>query len=222
MLFRSQLFDSATNPSAVQSATLTLTARQAGESSGASAADDNLNGTAGDDILFGLDGNDTLSGHEGADTLSGGKGNDTLDGGSGDDALTGGAGNDTLTGGAGNDTFVWLKGDAVSNTGVAGTTAAPIKDRVTDWVSWNSSTTTGDRLDISRLLENYMGSNPGNWVKSVENNVTYADGRTGARLTLDINGSVSGGAIQVIELEGVALASTNVIDLINAQQIKVL
>jgi hypothetical protein len=78
----------------------------------------------------------------------------------------------------------------------------------------------GDHLDISRLLENYSGSNLGNWVKLIENSVSFQDGKTGARLTLDVNGSASGGAIQVIELEGVTLGS--LADLTTTQLIKVL
>ncbi|MFZ9468054.1 MAG: type I secretion C-terminal target domain-containing protein, partial [Limnohabitans sp.] len=235
--FQVQLFDRATNASSVQTATLTLTARPGGDTSGAGATDDTLTGTGGDDILFGLGGNDMLSGNDGRDTLSGGtdhdnlnggagddamtggSGEDTLNGDDGDDSLTGGVGHDTLTGGAGHDTFVWLKGDAVSSTGIAGTLAAPIKDRITDFL-WDTETSMGDHLDISRLLENYSGSNLGNWVKLVENSVSFQDGKTGARLTLDVNGSASGGAIQVIELEGVTLGSLT--DLTTTQLIKVL
>jgi Ca2+-binding RTX toxin-like protein len=234
--FDVQLIDRATNASVVRTATLTLTAPVASEPSGADASDNNLLGTTGDDILYGLGGNDTLSGGAGHDTLAGGVGNDTLNGGEGNDFLTGGVGNDTLTGGAGNDLFIWLNGDAVSNAGVAGTMAAPILDRITDYSPWNAAASTGDRLDISRLLLNYTaGGDLTKWVTSVQNGVTFQDGKTGARLTIDVNGAMAGGAIQVIELEGATLGSASLMattsaptsaqllnDLISTQQLKVL
>lgn len=108
---------------------------------------DNLSGGSGRDNLFGEDGDDILDGGDDFDFMQGGNGNDILIGGAGndklfgdadDDILIGGAGFNRLTGGTGNDTFVF-EGETAFGTGV---------DQVLDF-------TTGDRLDISDILEDF-------------------------------------------------------------------
>jgi T1SS-143 domain-containing protein len=76
-----------------------------------------------------------------------------IDGGAGDDVLIGGAGDDSLTGGLGADTFAWHLGDQ-------GTSDAPARDTVTDF-----STSEGDSLDLSDLLQGENGEEAGSLEK---------------------------------------------------------
>lgn len=58
----------------------------------------------------------TLTGGAAADVLNGLDGDDKIIGNAGDDKINGGAGVDTLTGGTGNDTFIFVRGEAYSDT----------------------------------------------------------------------------------------------------------
>ena len=164
------------------------------------------------------------------DTSGADVGNNTIIGTGGDDILFGLRGNDTLTGAGGNNTFMWVSGDAFSAAGVAGSVGSPVTDRVSDFIAWNDATQSGDRLDIAKLLVGYTSnSSLSQWVTAVQNGVTYQDGLQGARLTIDVNGSASGGAVQVIELQGVTLGSPAantpallLSELVSTQQLKVL
>lgn len=139
--------------------------------------DDYINGGEGDDELIGGYGVDTISGslendeiygfakgsknHEtDGNFLFGDAGDDTIYGDNGDDQLTGGLGRDTLTGGGGADTFFFLSADVyrVPYGSGAFTRHREVvdKDTINDF-----GTGTGDRLDVSNLLDgqtNFTGS----------------------------------------------------------------
>lgn len=156
--------------------------------------------------LQGLD--DILTGTSAADLLIGGDGNDTITGGQGDDVLYGhGSG---LAQGLDNDIFVWGAGDA----------GLGASDVIRDFSAWNG--TSGDKLDLSALLVGYQAgtSNIAQWV-SVQNNVTMPGatgwdvGKTGALLTIDVDGAGSGTVTQTIFLENVSLATTSASQLLS-------
>ena len=73
--------------------------------------DDYLFGAEGDDLLIGGAGDDVLEDGPGDDTLLGGLGNGWMDAGSGNDLLRGGAGDDTLRGCLGDDRLLGEAGD---------------------------------------------------------------------------------------------------------------
>ena len=111
--------------------------------------------------------------------------------------VVGGQGNDTMTGGLANDTFAWFAGDA-------GATAAV--DIVKTFSTWNGS--TGDKLDISKLLTGYTGgTNLSQWVTSVTTAQTSPGGvANSTRIVIDPDSTTgSGTATQTIWLEGVNL-----------------
>jgi len=150
--------------------------------------------------LAGLD--DALTGTSTADLLIGGDGNDVIRGGQGSDVLYGhGSG---VAQGLDNDTFVWGSGDA----------GLGASDVIRDFTAWNG--TSGDKLDLSALLVGYQAgtSDIAQWI-SVQNNVTMPGatgwdvGKTGALLTIDIDGAGSGTVTQTIFLANVSLATTN-------------
>ena len=157
-------------------------------------------------------------GTDGADTLSGTSAADLLIGMGGDDLIMGGAGNDILyghgTGATGlasdNDVFKWAAGDA-------GTGAL---DVIRDFDVWNG--TSGDKLDIAGLLQGFTGSGQSldKWV-TVQDNVTPSNllgwdaTRSGALITIDLDGPGSGTVTQSIFLEGVSLGSGSVNTLVS-------
>jgi Ca2+-binding RTX toxin-like protein len=152
-------------------------------------------------------------GTDGADALSGTSAADLLIGMGGDDLIMGGAGNDILyghgTGAIGsatdNDVFKWAAGDA----------GAGAIDVIRDFAVWNG--TSGDKLDISGLLQGFQGSGQSldKWV-TIQDNVTpptllgWDATRSGALITIDLDGAGSGTVTQSIFLEGVSLGSGNV------------
>ena len=111
--------------------------------------------------------------------------------------VVGGMGNDTMTGGLANDTFTWFAGDA----GTAGAV-----DIVKGFVPLAG--TTGDKLDISKLLIGYTGgTNLSQWVTSVTTAQTSPGGvANSTRIVIDPDSTTgSGTATQTIWLEGVNL-----------------
>ncbi|UCM43669.1 retention module-containing protein [Aeromonas dhakensis] len=150
---------------------------------------DTLVGGSGNDVLDGGSGNDTLYGESGNDTLIGGIGNDILQGGDGNDLLIGGLGSDTMTGGAGSDTFKWIAGDADGST-----------DTITDFTLGNPSN-GGDVLDLSDLLVGVPSGFNNNDLATVLNNYLQFDTTTN-KLTIDTNGSASGGSQLTVQFQG--------------------
>ena len=144
-----------------------------------SSADDALTGGGGtsSDMLFGGAGNDTLTTTgSGTHLLVGGSGNDTLTGGTGADVLLGGSGNDLLTGGAGVDVFVWKLADK-------GTAGSPASDTVADF-----NENTGDKLNISDLLQGENSSNLANYL-----HFTYDSGTNATTVHISSTGGYSSG-----------------------------
>jgi hypothetical protein len=150
--------------------------------------------------LAGLD--DRLAGTDAANLLIGGDGNDIIRGGQGNDVLYGhGSGRAQ---GLDNDIFVWGSGDA----------GLGARDVIRDFSAWNG--TSGDRLDLSALLSGYQAgtSDVSQWI-AVQNSVTlpgatgWDAGKTGALLTIDIDGPGAGTVTQAIFLENASLATTN-------------
>ncbi|MFQ2383965.1 T1SS-143 repeat domain-containing protein [Aeromonas dhakensis] len=139
-----------------------------------------LTGSALADVIQGGEGNDTLFGLAGDDTLIGGLGNDIL---------IGGLGGDTMTGGAGSDTFKWLAGDADGST-----------DTITDFTLGNPSN-GGDVLDLSDLLVGVPSGFNNNDLATVLNNYLQFDTTTN-KLTIDTNGSASGGSQLTVQFQG--------------------
>ncbi|WP_254924815.1 retention module-containing protein [Aeromonas sp. A35_P] len=150
---------------------------------------DTLVGGSGNDVLDGGSGNDTLYGESGNDTLIGGIGNDILQGGDGNDLLIGGLGSDTMTGGAGSDTFKWIAGDADGST-----------DTITDFTLGNP-TGGGDVLDLSDLLVGVPSGFNNNDLATVLDNYLQFDTTTN-KLTIDTNGSASGGSQLTVQFQG--------------------
>jgi Ca2+-binding RTX toxin-like protein len=161
-----------------------------------------ITGTAVDEIISGLGGGDTLSGSGGDDWLSGG---------SSGDALLGGKGSDQLYGGSGGDTFKWALGDA---------SEANTVDTITDFSKAN-----GDVLDLKDLLQGESGlatllGSPG--VAGHENLnsfLTFAHEGANTVLTVDANGSTTGGDAQKVVFENTDLfnqfSATDSADLVN-------
>lgn len=157
--------------------------------------------------LAGLD--DILTGTSASDLLIGGDGNDTIRGSQGNDVLYGhGSG---LAQGLDNDIFVWGAGDA----------GLGASDVIRDFTAWNGS--SGDRLDLSALLVGYQAgtSDITQWI-SIQNNVTlpgatgWDAGKTGALLTIDIDGAGAGTVTQTIFLENASLTTINPNQLISS------
>ncbi|MFC4364365.1 Ig-like domain-containing protein [Simiduia curdlanivorans] len=143
---------------------------------------DKLYGGSGDDLLVGEAGDDLLNGGTGNDTLYGGQDQDTLIGGEGDDILFGGRGDDTLTGGNGSDRFMWVAGNAGTDT-------------VTDF---NAS--EGDVLDLSDLL---VGEESGDLLDYLQFSVVDGD----TYISVDANAGASFETGQVIILQGLDLTA---------------
>jgi len=143
-------------------------------------ANDNLVGTSGDDVLLGHDGDDVLNGNDGNDRLEGEEGNDTL---------IGGLGNDILIGGLGSDTFKWIAGDVDGST-----------DTITDFTLGNP-TGGGDVLDLSDLLVGVPSGFNNNDLATVLDNYLQFD-TTANKLTIDTNGSASGGSQLTVQFQG--------------------
>ncbi|WP_421182435.1 type I secretion C-terminal target domain-containing protein [Aeromonas enteropelogenes] len=153
------------------------------------AGDDILSGSGGNDRLEGGDGNDTLDGGSGNDILLGGKGDDILIGGDGHDLLIGGLGSDTMTGGADSDTFKWVAGDADGST-----------DTITDFTLGKLSD-GGDVLDLSDLLVGVPTGSSNEDLATVLDNYLQFDTTTN-KLTIDTNGSASGGSQLTVQFQG--------------------
>ena len=96
-------------------------------------------GGDGDDTVEGGNGNDRVFGDDGEDTVLGGAGNDSLFGGQGDDVLNGNAGFDFYTGNGGSDLFVF---------DIAGTSAAPERDAITDF-TFGLLFSSHDQIDLT-------------------------------------------------------------------------
>uniref|UniRef100_UPI003B9F7214 DUF5801 repeats-in-toxin domain-containing protein n=2 Tax=Aeromonas enteropelogenes TaxID=29489 RepID=UPI003B9F7214 len=153
------------------------------------AGDDILSGGGGNDRLEGGDGNDALDGGSGNDILLGGKGDDILIGGDGHDLLIGGLGRDTMTGGADSDTFKWVAGDADGST-----------DTITDFTLGKLSD-GGDVLDLSDLLVGVPTGSSNEDLATVLDNYLQFDTTTN-KLTIDTNGSASGGSQLTVQFQG--------------------
>lgn len=88
------------------------------------------------------------------------------------------------------------------------------RDVIRDFSAWNGA--SGDRLDLSALLSGYQAgtSDVSQWI-AVQNSVTlpgatgWDAGKTGALLTIDIDGPGAGTVTQTIFLENASLATTN-------------
>ena len=150
-----------------------------------------LAGTGDADTLEGGAGRDSLTGDAGNDSLTGGAGNDTLNGGDGDDTLAGSEGRDELAGGAGNDTFLFARATDIDG------------DLITDFA-------TGDRIDLSGLSANFLGTTPlsQRYGSGVAVNVVQTG--SGAFATTDLQFDVDGDGVadRVIHIAGIhALAA---------------
>jgi Ca2+-binding RTX toxin-like protein len=151
---------------------------------------DLIDGEGGNDSLYGGDGNDTVLGGDGDDTVTGDAGNDSVDGGTGNDNVDGGTGNDTLAGGAGNDV---LSGGAGNDllTGDAGSDLLYGGDGEDSLVGGAGDVLYGDA---------------GNDLLSATGPATLVGGAGadtfvgGAGLVVD--GSNDGGAVDILNLEG--------------------
>ena len=172
----------------------TLTGGEGADSLSGLGGDDRLSGAGGDDRLDGGDGNDTLDGGDGGDALNGGAGNDSLTGGAGNDTLQGGDGDDTLagsegrdelTGGAGNDTFLFARATDIDG------------DLITDFA-------TGDRIDISGLSANFLGTTPLSQRYGSGVAVNVVQSGSGAFATTDLQFDVNGDGVadRVIHIAG--------------------
>jgi len=168
--------------------------------------DDNvdvISAGAGNDVLYGGESNDTLDGGADADTIYGGAGNDSIiagDGndyietGNGADYVTAGAGADTiLVGGAGSDT-IDVGYNALSNDGVD--TVIIDKTAYDNGVATVASfDATGDKLDLSRLLDNYDPN-----TDDIADFISKTVDGTGTLFAVDINGG--GDYVDVAMLTG--------------------
>ncbi|WP_226505351.1 tandem-95 repeat protein [Pseudomonas sp. MWU16-30317] len=135
-------------------------------------------------------GNDTLLGGDGNDILFGQGGNDTLQGGAGNDILLPGSGNNILSGGTGADTFMWLKGDTGTNV---------IKD---------FSTTEGDKLDLSDLLQTATVTNISDYIKATTDS-------TGTTLSINSSGKIATAAADVtIHVDNVSWSNDTIKSLV--------
>lgn len=182
--------------------------------------DDELYGDGGSDVLEGGAGNDTLEGGGDWDTLSGDAGRDTLRGDGGDDWLygdlePGAVYADTLTGGVGADHFVFTDvGKALTFNIKTGQFASTyITDTITDFDAFGSD---HDWFDVSNILTSRSDFDfiPGqdNMQRAMDQGYIYfVQGPVGARLMVDLNGSIDGThtdtayVYAVADLQGVAL-----------------
>ncbi|WP_235956108.1 T1SS-143 repeat domain-containing protein [Grimontia sedimenti] len=164
-----------------------------------SEADETLTADDDGERIYAGEGDDTVTGGLGEDILVGGDGEDILSGGDGDDLLMGGAGNDTLTGGAGDDTYAFAESDVE-----VGTVAV---DTVLDFDL--GTETTGDKLDISALLPEAVGSG-----SSIEELLDYIRPEAGAdgSLTLHISQTAGSMEAQDIVLDSVGLTDLGLAD----------
>ncbi len=144
-------------------------------------------------VQIGTSGNDTSltavitdPAHTAA-TLVGLEGDDVLTGSTGNDILIGGLADDTLSGGSGNDTFKWQAGETGTDT-------------ITDWTDGTN------KIDLSDLLQG-EGSNA--TAATLENFLEFSYANSDTTLTIDVNGSVTGGDQQKIVFEGVDLTSNS-------------
>jgi hypothetical protein len=194
--FSIQLIDLAANVSDVHTSTLSLQSIRPVTGRYATIGADTLTGTAADDVLLGLAGDDVLIGGQGNDVLWGYGGIDTR------------ASNES-------NTFRWQAGDASSSANANAAT-----DLIRDFVAWNG--TRGDKLDLSGLLQGYAaGSDLSQWIQ-IDNRATVQGTASSTRITVDVNGAATGGATQIIELQGVSLSSTSASDWVATQLLKVL
>ncbi|MDD1795729.1 retention module-containing protein [Enterovibrio sp. ZSDZ42] len=141
---------------------------------------------------FGTEDDDVLTADDDGERMYAGDGDDTLTGGLGNDILVGGAGDDTLTGGAGDDIYAWSALDVE-----AGELAT---DTLTDFDV--GDTVTGDKLDISAILPEAIGSGStiGELLDYIRPEVT-SDG-----LTLHVSQTAGGMEVQDIALDNTVLA----------------
>uniref|UniRef100_UPI00260BE2D9 type I secretion C-terminal target domain-containing protein n=1 Tax=Pseudomonas sp. TaxID=306 RepID=UPI00260BE2D9 len=117
-------------------------------------------------------------------------GNDTLQGGAGNDILLPGSGINTMWGNSGADTFMWLKGDTGTNT---------IKD---------FSTTEGDKLDISDLLQTAT-------VDTIGKYLTATTDATGTTLSINSSGKIATTAADVtIHVDNVSWSNDTIKSLV--------
>ncbi|WP_407330520.1 retention module-containing protein [Enterovibrio sp. 27052020O] len=140
---------------------------------------------------FGTEADDTLTASDDGEQLFAGDGDDTLLGGLGNDILVGGAGNDTMTGGGGDDVYAWSGSDVAT-----GTLAT---DTITDFAV--GDTVTGDKLDISAILPDAVGS--GSTISELLDYIrpeVTADG-----LTLHVSQTAGGMEVQDIVLQDIGL-----------------
>lgn len=147
-------------------------------------------GNAGGNIINGNNISNVLDGQGGADTIIGGGGDDTLEGGLGDDSLSGGLGDDT---------FYF---DTMAN-GEA--------DVITDFNLFPGET---DLLDLRDLLAN-GGNAPGDELGSTLDDYLSFDTTTTSGttiITIDDNGSVAGGNVSTITLQGTDVSGLGATD----------
>lgn len=119
--------------------------------------------------------------------------------------VVGGQGNDSMTGGAANDTFIWFAGDA-------GTTTPGAVDVIKNFTPWNSATSSGDKIDISKLLTNNYDANSSalsQWVTLATNQTSPSGAKSSTKIVIDVDGSGPGQVLQTIWVEGVNLSSTD-------------
>lgn len=152
----------------------------------------NVSGTGNGlgNIMVGNSGNNILSGAGGNDQLSGGAGNDQLLGGDGDDLLVGGLGADTLAGGAGYDTFGFTH---LSESG----------DLILDFNA------NGDTLDFGDLFKSidYAGTDP---IADRLMSLAFNSATDATDVWVDSDATGVAGAMLVVSLQGVAVASVTV------------
>jgi len=151
-----------------------------------------LNGTTNKDILVGYAGNDTLDGLNEDDILLGGDGADSLSGGNGGDILVGGSGQDTLTGGNGKDRF-----------DLAGTRTTG-SDIITDFNGGQADTLLVSQSDFGPLttgVNNQLSSALfATTTGSINSGTRFIYNSTSGALFFDADGSGSGTALQIAQL----------------------
>jgi Ca2+-binding RTX toxin-like protein len=149
---------------------------------------DLITGSTGNETVTGGAGDDIMFGGTGVDTLYGDAGNDTLLGGTGADIIIGGTGSDVMYGDTGGDTFKWNLGD----TG---------NDFINDFE--NGAAATSDKLDLSDLLVGESST-----AESLDDYLDFSASTGGGTLiTVDTNGTATGGEGQTITLENITYAS---------------
>lgn len=106
------------------------------------------------------------------------------------------------------DTFTWKSGDAGKGS----------VDTIKDFQIWTTTFTTelgytwtshsGDRLDITGLLQGYSDGNTlTNWIKTVDTGRTVNGVANSSVMTIDVDGAGSGTVTQVIQFEGFNILS---------------